>query len=85
MFLKDLRVVWSKFGDTYGRHNTLLIDDSPIKTFANPEGSAVFLDSYRSNGSRQNEIFLNSVLWPFLLRLQSCADVEGYTLVNTPK
>ena len=47
--------------------NTLLIDDSPIKSILNPQGNVIFLDTWTSD---RKDTFLVDSLAPYLRRLE---------------
>lgn len=85
IFLKDLRTVWSSFKDLYDDRNTLLIDDSPLKALTNPPNTALFPSSYTTKGSNQDDIFLMSILLPYLTRLAGATDVRLFLKNKTPK
>jgi hypothetical protein len=54
---------------SFTRDNTLLIDDSPVKSVCNENGNAIFLDTW-SHGKRRDNVLLGDLL-PWLQRLHS--------------
>jgi hypothetical protein len=83
VLLKDFRVIWNQFGDLYDATNTILIDDSPVKAFANPPNSALFPSPYAHSPVQDD--FLMTILLPCLGKLWRVVDVTCYLRLNTPK
>lgn len=64
IFFKDLRRVWTQFGDLYDNINNLLIDDSPEKTIVNLPHTTLFSSPFYKSTDSEQDTFLLSILWP---------------------
>lgn len=64
-----------KVDPTYGVHNTLLVDDSPFKAFANPSRTTLFAQMYSPTKDMENDDFLMGLLWLVMNQLQYARDV----------
>ena len=84
ILFKDLRRVWSKFEDLYDVTNTILVDDSPAKSFVNPEHTTLYVPQYRAT-NKNNDAFLLEILWPYLSKVEQACDVHQFMKMNTPK
>jgi hypothetical protein len=84
VMLKDLSMVWdTKYNGEYDDSNTVIIDDSPMKTFVNPTFTSLHPTSFKF-GDCENT-FLLYVLWPLLEKLSCATDVRRFLQINTPK
>jgi len=64
VLLKDFRKIFQGFDMKYIESNTVLIDDSPIKAFANPRYTSLFPTPFTH--TQVNDDFLGKVLYPYL-------------------
>lgn len=68
----------------YDVHNTLLIDDSPYKCFANHARTCLFAPTYSPRTGMEEDDFLLNMLWPVLEKLQYARDVRLFMFYNEP-
>lgn len=83
VMFKDLNRVWQRYSDIYDDSNTILIDDSPMKTFLNPSETALHPPSLKFGDC--TDTFLPNILWPFLEKLSCARDVRWFLAINMPK
>jgi hypothetical protein len=84
VMLKDLQKVWvHKFPDVYDDSNTILIDDSPLKTFVNPDFTTLYPTPFKFGDCE--DVFLLQILWPLLEKLSCAIDVRRFLQINMPK
>ena len=85
IMLKDLTTVWNtpEFVGVYDDSNTVLIDDSPIKTFVNPRFTSLYPTTFKFGDCE--DTFLPDILWPFLQKLSLAQDVKRFLQLNMPK
>ena len=85
VMLKNLRMVWEaqRYAGFYDDSNTILIDDSPVKTFINPDFTSLFPTPFKFGDCE--DTFLPHILWPLLLKLSLALDVRRFLQINTPK
>lgn len=81
VFFKHLDDFWSKFGDKFGAHNTLLVDDSLYKCFFNPSGTCCIVPKFGSPHDRRLKPFLTHRLCPWLWNYLKAED--RYEFVGT--
>ncbi|CAN8323404.1 unnamed protein product [Cochlearia groenlandica] len=90
IFLKDLRVVWYRFGRCficgnrkYDESNTLLIDDSPDKALCNPRYSGIFPFTYEhASRHSDNSLGPDGELRKYLERLIDAKNVQQFVKEN---
>lgn len=73
-FFKPLSYLWNRCYEMLPI-NTLLIDDAPYKACMNPPGNGIFLHPF-NNCSEVD--FLNTILWPYLLRVRDAPSIPYY-------
>ena len=85
VMLKDLTQVWDHkiYHGIYDDTNTILVDDSPIKTFVNPTCTALYPSTFQFGDSK--DTFLLDILWPLLDKLSYAIDVRQFLNINMPK
>lgn len=83
ILLKELQTVWNRFPGKYDPSNTVLIDDSPLKAFSNPDVNGLFPSPFVHTAS--DDTFLPEILWPFLRRLSKVFSVQHFLSIHNPK
>ena len=86
LFLKDLARLWSnpsavtQLGKQYGPHDTLLLDDSPYKTLANPPHTAIhpkeWLGPSDADSARNNALGATGEVRSVLAAVATADDVR---------
>ena len=84
ILFKDLQKVWDNFGDLYDATNTILLDDSPEKSWLNPCHSGLTVDAFEA-ANQNTDVFLLEVLWPYLSRVLQACDSHQFMVENEPK
>ena len=76
VMFKDLTTVWNtpEFVGLYDDSNTVLIDDSPLKTFLNPDFTSLYPTPLKFGDCK--DTFLPDILWPLLQKLSLARDVK---------
>lgn len=83
ILLKRLSHVY-KVDSTFDVHNTLLIDDSPYKAFANAKRTCLFAPAYSTKSGVEEDDFLLNLLLPVLQKLAFARDVRAFLYHNEP-
>lgn len=84
IFIKHLPSLYSVY-DSYHAKNTLLIDDSPYKTYLNPPFTSLFPPSLATGEvESQEDVFLMGMLWPVLEKLRDARDLQLFLKHNEP-
>ncbi|XP_027154926.1 uncharacterized FCP1 homology domain-containing protein C1271.03c-like [Coffea eugenioides] len=81
IMFKDLRKVWKDF-EQYGLSNTLLVDDSPYKSFLNPRYNAIFPESYAFSSEKDNYLDPKGEFAQHLKKLAEADNVEEFIKQN---
>lgn len=84
IFFKDLRTVWNHFVPLYDGTNTILVDDSPFKTFVNADYNGLFANPFHHDKA-SIDTFLLEILWPYLSKVYHAYDARQYMETNNPK
>ncbi|KAK7244985.1 hypothetical protein RIF29_39814 [Crotalaria pallida] len=84
LFFKDLNKVFQdvKKGGPYTESNTLMIDDTPYKTFLNPPNTAIFLEPYDPLNKNDSALDPKGELCSYLEGVAAAQDVQSYVKEN---
>ena len=70
LFLKTLQKhLFSGFGDRYSAHNTIVVDNSPIKYVLNPSENIILPETSVFARAGQADTYLMDTLLPWVLQL----------------
>ena len=84
IMFKDLTLIWDvKYNGMYDNSNTLIIDDSPLKTFVNTPFTVLHPTPFKFGDCHDS--CLLDILWPVLHKLCYAVDVRKFLQLNTPK
>ena len=85
VMFKSLKRIWEhkEYVGLYDDSNTVLIDDSPLKSFLNPDFTSLHPSSFKFGDCK--DTFLPDILWPLLEKLSLAQDVRRFLKLNMPK
>jgi hypothetical protein len=85
LLLKDFRVVWKHFGGAYDETNTILVDVLPVRSFANPQWTSLYVKPFFYAENSPDD-FLLEILWTTLGFMSHASnDVRCFLYHYTPK